>query len=121
MKFGHIDISVKNIEASKRFYDAVTPHIGLGCINRGETSNVRYGEDGSTRFYIHQRSEPISGVHVCFDVDTKEDVDAFYSAAMAAGGTDHGAPGIRQDYSPTYYAAFVLDPDGNNIEAVCRK
>ena len=120
MKFGHIGIPVKGLEASKVFYDAVTPHLGLEYIDRGEVGNVRYGEDGSTRFYIHQRSEPISGVHVCFDVDTREEVDAFYKAALSAGGTDHGAPGVREDYSPTYYAAFVLDPDGNNIEAVCR-
>ena len=111
---------MKNLEASRKFYDSITPHVGLDCINRGETNNVRYGEDGSTRFYIHTRTESVSGVHVCFDVETREDVDAFYKAALAAGGTDHGAPGVREDYSPNYYAAFVLDPDGNNIEAVCR-
>ena len=59
----------------------------------------------------------MSGVHLCFSVDTKEQVASFYKSALAAGGTDNGAPGIRKNYSPTYYAAFVLDPDGNNIEA----
>ena len=120
MKLGHIGIPVKDVSASKRFYDAITPFFGLECINRGETNNVRYGEDGSTRFYIHSRSEPTSGVHICFDVETRENVNEFYKTALAAGGTDHGAPGVREDYSPTYYAAFVLDPDGNNIEAVFR-
>jgi len=120
MKLGHIGIPVKDLEASQKFYGAVTPFLGLECISRGESNNVRYGEGGSTRFYIHQRSEPISGVHVCFDVATREDVDSFYKAALSVGGTDNGAPGVRKLYSPTYYAAFVFDPDGNNIEAVCR-
>lgn len=119
MKLGHIGLPVRDLGESKKIYDSVIKHLGLEFINETETS-VRYGEDGSARFYIHTRNEGVSNVHICFDVETKEQVDAFYQAALKNGATDHGAPGIREDYSPTYYAAFVLDPDGNNIEAVCR-
>lgn len=120
MKLGHIGIPVSNLDKSRTFYDAVMTHVGLEIISRGETNTVRYGENGSTRFYIHTRAKGVANVHVCFDVDSKEVVDTFYRDAIEAGGIDHGAPGIRKDYSPTYYAAFVLDPDGNNIEAVFR-
>lgn len=119
MKLGHIGIPVTNLKASKDFYDAIISSIGLEKIDEGEES-VRYGENGSARFYIHRRSEAINGIHVCFEVDNEEEVDNFYNNALAAGGTDNGAPDIRHNYSPTYYAAFVLDPDNNNIEAVFR-
>lgn len=119
MKLGHIGIPVKDIAASKRFYDAIIPYLGLAYLDDSETS-VRYGEDGSARFYVHTRAEAVTNIHICFDVDSKEVVDEFYEAALANGGSDFGAPGIREDYSPTYYATFVLDPDGNNIEAVFR-
>ncbi len=81
-----------------------------------------YGRDRPT-FWIAGRiagAEPVSGpVHVAFTTGTRAEVDAFYKAALAAGGKDNGPPGIRPEYSPTYYGAFVLDPDGNNAEAVC--
>ncbi len=120
MKLGHIGIPVKDIDKSKQFYDAVVEYVGLELISRGEVGNVRYGENGSTRLYVHTRNEGVKNVHLCFDVDSKEAVGSFYEAAIAAGGTDNGAPGVRPDYSPTYYAAFVFDPDGNNIEMVFR-
>lgn len=121
MKLGHIGIPVQDIKASKQFYDAITPLLGLERIDRGEANNVRYGEDGSTRLYIHTRQPSLTNLHLCFNVLNRKNVDEFYETALANGGTDHGAPGIRTDYSPTYYAAFVLDPDGNNLEAVCRE
>ncbi len=120
MKLGHIGIPVQDVPTSKEFYDAITPLLNLEVISRGEENNVRYGENGSTRLYIHNRANGLSNLHLCFDVESREVVDAFYAAALTNGGTDHGTPGVRADYSPTYYAAFVLDPAGNNIEAVCR-
>lgn len=119
MQLGHIGIPVADLEKSRRFYDAITPHVDLEFLDASETS-ARYGEDGSARFYVHTRAAGVTNVHVCFDVASQAAVDAFYAAGLAAGGTDHGAPGIRADYSPTYYAAFLLDPDRNNIEAVFR-
>ena len=119
MKLGHIGIPVKDIKQSKIFYDAVAPHVGLKLINAHDDF-VGYGGAGSYEFYIHTAKKAVSGVHVCFEVDAKEQVDVFHKEAVAVGGKDNGAPGIRKDYSPTYYAAFVIDPDGNNIEAVYR-
>ena len=119
MKLGHIGIPVKDIGASKTFYDAVAPHIGLKLIDAHDDF-VGYGESDSYDVYVHTMRAPTSGVHLCFSVDTKEQVKSFYDAALVAGGADNGAPGIRKEYSPTHYAAFVLYPDGNNVEAPCR-
>lgn len=118
MQLGHIGLPVKDIQASKAFYDAITPHVGLTLIDAHDDF-VGYGEDDSYRFYVHTGRIPSSGSHVCFEVGSQDTVRAFYDAGLRAGGKDNGAPGIRGGYSPTYFAAFVLDPDGNNIEAVC--
>lgn len=120
MKFGHIGLPVSDIKKAKVFYDAVAPSIGLKQLADHEDF-VGYGSDDSYEFYLHTGKAGISGLHVCFEVDSKDDVQQFYNAALKNGGADNGAPGIREDYSPTYYASFVLDPDGNNIEAVCRE
>jgi catechol 2,3-dioxygenase-like lactoylglutathione lyase family enzyme len=119
MRLGHIGLPIKDQQASKAFYDAVAPHIGLELVKEKE-GFVGYGNNGRYEFYIHTNKPAVAGLHLCFEVDTKEAVDAFHAAALQAGGTDNGAPGIRADYSPTYYAAFVIDPNGNNIEALCR-
>ena len=79
-----------------------------------------FGEDRKPYFWIASRGrEPQSGVHVAFATSSREEVDAFHAAAVEAGATDNGAPGVREIYHPHYYGAFVLDPDGNNVEAVC--
>lgn len=119
MKLGHIGVPVSDVIKAKAFYSAIAPHVGFELLKDGDEW-VGYGNDGSFEFFIHADKPSISNLHVCFEVDNREAVQAFYDAALAAGGTDHGAPGIRENYSPTYYAAFVLDPDGNNIEAVTR-
>jgi len=81
-----------------------------------------FGEHGRPFFWIRDRPPAVrGGLHVAFAVDRREMVDAFYAAGLAAGGIDNGAPGVRENYHPSYYAAFLLDPDGNNIEAVCHK
>ena len=116
MKLGHIGIPVKDIAASKTFYDAIAPHVGLKLLD-AHHDFVGYGENATYDVYVHTGKVPVSGVHLCFSVDTKEQVESFHKSALAAGGTDNGTPGIRKHYSPAYYAAFVLDPDGNNIEA----
>ena len=119
MKLGHIGIPVANITKAKAFYDAIAPSIGLKQLaDHGDF--VGYGSADSYEFYVHTGKSGLSRLHVCFEVDSKKNVQAFYDEGIAAGGADNGAPGIREDYSPTYYAAFVLDPDGNNIEAVFR-
>jgi len=119
MKLGHIGVPVADIARAKAFYDAIADSIGLKQL-ADHDDFVGYGLDDSYEFYIHTGKVGISGLHVCFDVNSKEAVEEFYKTGLEAGGTDNGAPGIREDYSPTYYAAFVIDPDGNNIEAVFR-
>ncbi len=119
MKLGHIGLPVEDITKAKAFYDIVAPTVGLELIDSHDDF-VGYGEGGSYRFYLHTGKPGVTGLHVCFEVASREFVDIFYREALKAGGVDNGAPGVRTDYSPTYYAAFVIDPDGNNIEAVCK-
>ncbi|HUO50441.1 MAG TPA: VOC family protein [Candidatus Paceibacterota bacterium] len=116
MVIAHTSLPVKEYESAKKFYTDV-----LGAI--GYTQNMEYGtaagfNDGkNTDFWIFRNTEVIP-MHVAFEVPSIDMVHAFYAAALKAGGTDNGAPGYRKDYWPGYYAAFVHDPDGHNIEAV---
>jgi catechol 2,3-dioxygenase-like lactoylglutathione lyase family enzyme len=119
MKFGHLGFSVKDFGLSKKFYQESFAGLGLTILGENEKS-VRFGHEGRTVIFIHTHTAPSGPFHFAFEVDSKEKVEAFYTAALAAGGKDNGAPGIRENYSPTYFAAFVIDPDGNNIEVVCR-
>ena len=117
----HAGFEVSDYERSKAFYNEALGPIGLellmevpGAGGWGKPS------DGKPFFWIAARGRPaVSGAHVAFAVPTTELVDAFHAAALAAGGEDHGEPGRREIYHPNYYGAYVLDPDGNNVEAVC--
>ena len=81
-----------------------------------------FGRGDRPSFWIESQGTPVTGrLHIALDAETREQVDAFHAAALSAGGRDNGAPGLRPMYEPDYYGAFVLDPDGNNMEAVCRK
>jgi catechol 2,3-dioxygenase-like lactoylglutathione lyase family enzyme len=117
MKLGHIGLPVKDIQIAKTFYDGIASYIGVHCIDAHDDF-VGYGSNDSYEFYIHTGRSAISGIHICFEAENKEQVKAFYDSGLSAGGIDNGAPGIRKNYDPTYYAAFLLDPDGNNIEVV---
>jgi lactoylglutathione lyase len=107
----HIQLVVRDVEASKRFYSAVFDVLGIPM-----------GEIGGFFFWdelVISQGEPRTGrTHLAFQANDHDIVRRFYKAALAAGGRDNGAPGIRAEYHPGYYAAFVLDPDGNNVEAV---
>lgn len=116
----HVSIGVRDIDRTKRFYDAVLQPLGYTCLSEGESS-LGYGADGVT-FWISVTDRPVpaddgSGLHFCFDAPSRKSVEAFHAAALAAGGRDNGAPGLRSDYGPNYYAAFVVDPDGYRLEA----
>jgi catechol 2,3-dioxygenase-like lactoylglutathione lyase family enzyme len=120
----HTGIAVVDFEASKTFYDAVLAPGGAALVvvvAEEYTGGVKVGGYGYDRpqFWLHEAGEPGPGRHYAFTADTRAEVDAFYEAAIAAGGRDNGKPGVRAHYHPNYYGAFVLDPDGNNIEAVC--
>ena len=120
----HAGISVSDWAKSKRFYDAAMGALGatlLMTVPKEHTGGVNVGGYGQQKpdFWLHEGGEVGPGRHYAFTASNRAEVDAFYKAAMAAGGKDNGGPGIRAHYHPNYYGAFVLDPDGNNVEAVC--
>lgn len=115
----HVGIAVKSIEASKKFYSEALAPLGYSIMAEYPEYNVvGMGFGGKPDFWFSQEKDA-GKVHLAFVANTRANVDAFYNAAIAAGGTDNGKPGVREQYSPTYYAAFVHDPDGNNVEVVC--
>ena len=116
----HVGLNVRDFETSKRFYaDALKP-LGYEVVMDFGTS-CGLGEGGKPDFWIVERDEPSAPVHVAIASPDRATVDAFHAAALGAGGKDHGEPGPRPHYHEHYYGAFVHDPDGNNIEAVCHR
>jgi catechol 2,3-dioxygenase-like lactoylglutathione lyase family enzyme len=117
----HISIGVRDLERSRAFYRrALAP---LGFSERGPwrdgVRETSFGVEGASDFAISLEYPAVGApVHIAFAADSREQVQAFHTAALDAGATDNGAPGLRPEYSPSYYGAFVLDPDGNNVEAV---
>lgn len=110
---------VSDYERSKRFYAMALAPLGYSLLMES-ASGAGFRKDFIPDFWIKQGSQSPSA-HVAFSSPDRATVDAFYLAAIAAGATDNGPPGLRHDYHPSYYGAFVLDPDGYNIEAVCHK
>jgi len=125
----HIGIAVADFGAARHFYDAALGAIGMDVVMEvspeetgGDYHGVGYGSGGKPWFWIGSGGPPSgAGIHIAFTAEHRAQVDAFYAAAMGAGGRDNGAPGIRAHYHPNYYGAFVFDPAGNNVEAVCHK
>ena len=121
----HVSLGVTDLERSRRFYDAVLAPLGLVRIvdfgsGRGSDYGAAPGSLG-VEFTITVEAEviqPAAGAHICFRAPSRDAVHHFHDAALAAGGRDDGAPGLRPHYHAHYYAAFVLDPDGHRIEAV---
>ena len=111
----HVHLIARDLAATRRFYDAVLAALGRKVEGEGE------GYFWSDELFVSDTAMQVSGathVHLAFQAANRDEVDRFHAAALAAGGTDFGKPGLRNDYHPGYYGAFVLDPDGNNIEAV---
>jgi catechol 2,3-dioxygenase-like lactoylglutathione lyase family enzyme len=120
----HISIGVRDIKRARPFYDAALKPLGYACVSDYGTM-LGYGA-GQAALWVGEAKKPVppdpeSGLHICFTAPTREAVDAFHAAALAAGGRDNGKPGLRTDYGPNYYAAFVVDPDGYRLEAYCGK
>ena len=124
----HIGIAISDIRRSEAFYAAALAPLGIAKIfeygpdktDSGGTA-IGFGKDGMPFFWIGDSERVGEGTHIAFRTPDRATVDAFHAAAIAAGGIDHGAPGIREKYHPNYYGAFVLDPDGVNVEAVSHK
>ena len=123
----HLSLVVSDYARSKAFYlQALAPTghsrlIELPSANAGRGESAGFCHADGSDLWISQGDSITPPVHIAFRVSSRAAVDAFYRAAIAAGGRDNGAPGLRPHYHPNYYAAFVLDPDGHNIEAVCHE
>jgi catechol 2,3-dioxygenase-like lactoylglutathione lyase family enzyme len=115
----HVGLKVKDFGKSKRFYEKALAPLGYRLQGEYDGPSAGFGAGEMTWLWISEGKPVSSNVHIAFASPTRAAVKAFHAAAMEAGGRDNGPPGIREGYSPTYYAAFVYDPDGNNIEAVC--
>ncbi|HWA61601.1 MAG TPA: VOC family protein [Caulobacteraceae bacterium] len=114
----HISLTVSDFDRAKAFYDKALAPLGIAVV-MGGGGFCGYGSEGRPYFWIGGGAPATARGHVAFTARDRAAVDAFYAAAIAAGGRDNGPPGIRAHYHPNYYGAFVLDPDGLNIEAVC--
>ncbi len=123
----HTGVGVSNFAKSKSFYSAALGPIGYAMLMEipasvtGSVDVAGFGEAPKPDFWISGGNPNKPPIHVAFRVNSRAVVDAFYKAAIEAGGVDNGPPGIRAHYHPNYYGAFVLDPDGHNIEAVCHE
>jgi catechol 2,3-dioxygenase-like lactoylglutathione lyase family enzyme len=120
MILDHIGLAVRDFGRSSTFFRRALAPLGIETVLEGEGWTM-LGKDGKPEFWFGVHGIPPGPVHVAFAAETREQVRAFHRAALAAGGRDNGAPGIRAKYHPNYYGAFVFDPDGHNIEAVCHK
>lgn len=116
----HIGVRTRRFMEMSAFYEAVLAPLGYRKLFTYE-GGAGFGREGAASLWIGDAEKASAGIHLAIASATRTSVDAFYEAAMTIGAKDNGAPGLRPNYSPNYYAAFVLDPDGNNIEAVCHQ
>ena len=119
--YDHIGLKTKNLDASVRFYTAALSSLGHVLCSRDDSSAGLGPKDAPALWLYADKGANDGGVHVAFHASDRAAVDTVHKVGLKAGGRDNGAPSLRRDYSPNYYAAFLLDPDGNNVEAVCLK
>jgi catechol 2,3-dioxygenase-like lactoylglutathione lyase family enzyme len=124
----HVGVAVADAERSRAFYEKALAPLGIALIMTATSDQTEsggtahgFGADGKPYFWVGDNEAVGEGTHVAFEAATRAEVDAFHRAALDAGGRDNGAPGLRPHYHPDYYAAFVFDPDGINVEAVCHR
>jgi catechol 2,3-dioxygenase-like lactoylglutathione lyase family enzyme len=117
--YSHVGLKVRDLDASVRFYTAVLQPLGHG-VAYSDAPTVAFSSEGAPGFWLYADAKLAhSLVHIAFDAGTRTAVDAVHREGLKSRGRDNGAPGLRTDYAPDYYAAFLFDPDGNNVEAVC--
>ena len=117
--YDHLGLKVNNLEASVRFYSRALAPLGHEVCSQDASGAGLGPKDAPALWLSVSAAPPASGVHIAFKASTRAQVDRFHAAGLDAGGRDNGAPGLRPDYGPKYYAAFLIDVDGNNVEAVC--
>lgn len=121
----HVSLSVENLKRAKDFYSRALSPIGIELVGEvsaeqsGTVGFIGFGIGRKGSFWVAETGQQTPMAHICFRAPTRAAVRAFYDAALDAGATDNGGPGARPQYHPAYYAAFVLSPEGHNIEAVC--
>lgn len=123
--YSHVTLGTNDFSRALPFYEAVMEVLGHPVLFQGD-GIVAYGEPTGPKLFIvppfdQKPAQPGNGVHAAFLVDRREQVDAFHATALVHGGTDEGPPGLRPHYHPNYYGAYVRDPDGNKIQAVCHR
>ena len=124
----HVGFAVADAERSRVFYEQALAPLGISLLMTATPEQTEaggtadgFGSNGKPYFWVGDNEQVGEGTHVAFAATTRAEVDAFHAAALAAGGRDNGAPGLRPHYHPNYYGAFVFDPDGINVEAVCHR
>ncbi len=115
----HVTIGVSDLDRAKAFYDRALAALGIERLYAEGQNFAGYGADNKAFFWIGAQDAVHNSMHIAFSAPDRATVNAFYAAALAGGGRGNGPPGLRPHYHPNYYGAFVLDPDGHNIEAVC--
>ena len=119
MHIDHLSIYVRDVERSRHFYESVLLPYGWQVVRDFGELAVGFGHGNYAEFAVVREKGAINSAHVAFGLDKRSEVDELYSIAIDAGATDHGLPGMRPQYHKDYYAGFVIDPDGHNIEFVC--
>jgi catechol 2,3-dioxygenase-like lactoylglutathione lyase family enzyme len=118
----HVGFTVSDYGRSKAFYEQALAPLGITLLLEVSAAAAGFGAAGKPFFWLEAHGRVVKGrLHVAFRAEDRDTVHAFHAAALEAGGTDNGAPGLREIYHPHYYGAYVLDPDGHNVEAVCHK
>lgn len=120
MIIDHIGIAISDYERSKAFYSKVLAPLGIELVAEVQ-GWAGFGKNGKPEFWFGVHEKAQNPMHIAFSANNREEVNKFYEAAILAGAKDNGKPGVREIYHPNYYGAFVIDPDGHNIEAVCHR